>query len=167
MGLRRRLQLIGGETLQDLELAAERRYREGVELIARGHPAGGIYLMGYVAEMVLKYAYFRYVGARPSDRVTPRLGPARARGRILIPGILDESYHSLEFWSRLLRAERQRDNRPLQPEIDAPFVQRTRRLHQNWWVHMRYLPDHVQDWELRCMRADVGWLRKQRLQLWR
>ena len=57
MAMRLRLQPLP-ETVQEFELAAEDRYWAGMELMTRGDGATGIYLMGYVAEMLLKNSYF-------------------------------------------------------------------------------------------------------------
>lgn len=57
MSLRSRLES-QPETIQEFELAAEERYYEGLELMVSGRSGGGVYLMGYVGEMILKVAYF-------------------------------------------------------------------------------------------------------------
>ena len=50
------------ESIQVYEEAAEARYLEGLELIQRGYSGGGVYLLGYVAEILLKAAFFRIRG---------------------------------------------------------------------------------------------------------
>lgn len=60
-----------------MEAAAEQRYWEGVELLVQGR-SGGVYILGYAAEMWLKLAFFRRQGALPSDVAKPWLGPAKA-----------------------------------------------------------------------------------------
>lgn len=84
-------------TVQDLELASSDRLWEGLGLLVAGRTAGGVYLLGYVAEMVLKNACFQFDGARPADPVRPLLGPVRALGRQHFPAIQQENYHSLVF----------------------------------------------------------------------
>jgi hypothetical protein len=163
--LRHRLAL-NPETVQELALAATQRYYEALELLVRGQAGGGVYLMGYVAEILLKSAYFMATGARPADAVQPRLGPARAAGRQLVPHVDPEHYHSVAFWAQLLLAIRHRANRPLSPEIEPAFRQRTRRLYQNWWVAMRYHRDESLPVEVRSVLDDVDWLRANHLRLW-
>lgn len=155
------------ETLQEMELAAEDKYWEGLELMVTGRGGGGIYLMGYVAEMLLKIAYFRFTDARPADHVPSRLGPARTAGNHLIPGIGHENYHSLRFWALLLFETRNRYHKPLPSEVEALFVQRTRRLYQTWWVEMRYRRDQSLGWNVRSVYDDVTWLRDNYAVLWR
>ena len=96
MPLRQRLEAVP-ETVQEFDLAAAQKYREGTALIAAGYNGAGVYLLGYSAEMLLKNAYFRYTGASWADRIQPRLGLALAAGRILIPLVPHEAYHSLRF----------------------------------------------------------------------
>lgn len=166
MPLRQRLDAVL-ETVQEFELASAQRYREGASLAASGFGGAGVYLLGYTAEMLLKNAYFRFTGAQPGDLIQPRLGPARNVGRSYIPHVPHESYHSLHFWALLLRETRRRQHRPLADDVDAPFMSRTRRLHQNWSVEMRYQRDQAQPREVQSVYEDVTWLRDNSVALWR
>jgi hypothetical protein len=166
MTLRRRLaqQL---ESVQDLELASESRSWEGLELLLVGKTSGGTYLMGFAAEMLLKCAYFRFSGAAPADAVKPRLGPARKPGQLLIPAVPHEQYHSPRFWALLHLAARRSRHAPLAAITEAQLVQRMRRLHQNWWVEMRYRAIEPSPLEVRSVFDDVSWLRANYVLLWR
>ncbi len=155
------------ETLFSFERAASARYLEGRELMSGGYRGAGMYLMGYSAEMLLKSAYFRFSGAQPTDRIAALLGPAQQTAQRLIPGIPRETYHSLRFWALLLRAKRRQQNNPLPLVVDAPFVSRTRRLYQNWWIGMRYQPDATQPREALILLDDMDWLRANYGKLWR
>ena len=166
MPLRHRLELIP-ETVQEFDLAAALKYREGAALIAAGHSGAGIYLLGYSAEMLLKNAYFRYTGASWADRVQPKLGLALAAGRILIPLVPHEGYHSLRFWALLLREARHAQHRPLPPLLDAQFISRTRRLHQNCWIGSRYRRDQSTAREAAAVLDDTEWLQRNHTLLWR
>jgi hypothetical protein len=166
MPLRYRLEQ-QSETLLSFELASHAKYLEGYDLMFRGYGGAGMYLMGYSAEMLLKTAYFRYSGAQPSDRISALLAPAQQTAKRLIPGVSPEGNHSLRYWALLLRAKRSQRNHPLPGIIDASFVSRTRRLHQNWWVGMRYRPDSSEPLEVLSLRDDVDWLRANHGKLWR
>ncbi len=157
MTLRRRLEAVP-ETVQEFDLASAQKYREGAALIAAGHPGSGIYLLGYSAEMLLKNSYFRFTGASAVDRIQPRLAPALAVGRLYIPAISHESYHSLQFWATLLREVRRRQRRPLMALVDASFTARTRRLYQTAWIGMRYRQDQATAQEARNAQSDAAWL---------
>lgn len=155
------------ESIQELELAAREKYLEGLELMVSGQPGGGIYLMGYAAEMLLKTAFFLFEGARPADLVLPRLAPALHLAQTLIPDVNHETYHSLRFWALLLIERRCQQNRPLPDEVEARLRQGTRRLHQNWYVAMRYHADRSDRLEMRSVDDDVTWLEENHPALWR
>lgn len=154
------------ETIRELQLAAAERYWEGVELLVAGRSAGGRYLLGYVAELLLKCAFFRLTGARLTDPVAGRLVPARRLGRQLIPGVGDENFQSLRFWGSLLIAHRQRIERPLDAALASRLRQRTRRLYGNWQVELRYHPDVSGELERRSVLEDATWIRDHYTRLW-
>lgn len=158
MPLRHRI-LANPETVQDLALASEEKYWEGVELLTAGRRGAGIYLLGYCVEMVLKNACFLFDGARPYDPIGGRLAPMRSWARKNLPGVTDESYHSLWFWLQVLRRRRARQGLPLPREIDAGITQRVRRLYGNWVVGMRYKPDEALQQEAESAFLDSTWIR--------
>lgn len=166
MPLRQRLEAVP-ETVQEFDLAAAQKNREGAALVAAGYNGAGIYLLGYSAEMLLKNAYFRYTGASWADRVGPRLGSALTAGRILIPLVPHEGYHSLRFWASLLRETRRFQRRPLPPLLDAPFISRTRRLHQSCWIGARYRRDQATGMEAATVQGDAAWVQQNYSALWR
>lgn len=133
----------------------------------RGYGGAGMYLLGYAAEMLLKSVYFRFGGAQLLDPVRFLLRPAQQIANILIPGVEPEQYHSLRFWALLLRERRRRQNNPLPLDMDAPFVSRTRRMYQNWWVGMRYRQDQSRPMEAITFLDDMDWLRDNYDSLWR
>ena len=155
------------ETIQEFELAAQQKYDEALELMVAGKGSAGIYLMGYVAEMLLKNAYFRFMGLRPADLIGPRLGPARTQGRVLVPEISSEGYHNLHFWALLLIRTRCKIGRLLPIELGNRLIHCTRRLCQHWWVGMRYRYDRCDTRHVETVFSDVNWLRDHYLRLWR
>jgi hypothetical protein len=166
MTVRRRLE-VTQETIQVFELALEDRYLEAIELVSRGYPHAGLYLLGYVAEMILKSACMRVTGATAADEVEARLGPARAAGKRLIPKIAHEQYHSLRFWGYLLVAERVSRQRPLRRAVRRAVLRIVERLYADWWVEMRYRADTVEPGEVQNTIRDVDWLLENRVSLWR
>jgi hypothetical protein len=117
--------------------------------------------------MFLKSAYFRCIGTSRLTPINPLFGGVQRVANQVIPGVNRESFHSLRFWGLLLREIRRQRNRALPSDIDAPFVSRTRRLYQNWWVGMRYRTDQVQGREAATVLEDVEWLRANYQALWR
>ena len=155
------------ETPQLLELALIDRFNSANTLLAQSEWDAAIYLYGYVAEMVLKTAYFRIVGNNPADPVSAMLRPARNAGNRLIPGIADESYHSLRFWSELLRAEWQQQNRPLAAITEMYLIEYSRVLYLNWMVEMRYHPNRADRHEAGDVAEAADWLFNNRAEIGR
>ena len=166
MQLRQRLSL-RPETISDFAIAADEKYREGISAAKAGHPGVAIYLHGYLAEMLLKAASFRVDGASLSDRVAPRLAPARNWLTSHPWSVNCEGYHSLEFWTTYLRARRLSQGRALDRNLDGQLVHRSRRLYLVWWVEMRYRPDQATPFEVRRVFDDLTWLREHSVSLWR
>ena len=155
------------ETVQDMDLAADEKYWDGLELLTAGRRGAGIYLMGYAAEMKLKVAYLRLQGATPAAAAHPYLGPARRRAMTLIPRVRDETYHSVRFWGLLVRADRVRKGRPLDPATDRALRWAVNRAYLNWWVPMRYLPDQSTSKHAEQLLANVSWIMANYTKLWR
>jgi hypothetical protein len=166
MTLRARL-TIRPETLNDFESAAEVRFWEGLELLTAGESAGGVYLMGYAAEMWLKYACFRFDGVGLADPLDARPRSTRNRWRALLPTAPDENGHSLLFWLEMLRNVRRVAGHPLPVALDAELFRWVNTVYQNWWFSMRYFGDPVPPSEATDVYCGVNWLRDHRIQLWR
>ena len=154
------------ETVADFELAGESRYWDGCQLITQGHGLGGIYLLGYAAEMILKHACFRTDRARPADPVAGFFGPIRAWMNRRYPSVDRETYHSLLFWTHYLRGKRRDFGTPLSNGLDWELTRRTRRLYSTWSVDLRYRDWTVQATEVQMVYNDVTWLRDTRIRLW-
>jgi len=151
------------ETMQELELAAEARYWEGLELMALGRRGAGIYLMGYVAEMHLKLACFRLMGASNAAPVDALRAAARRRAKDGRVGCPEEGFHSLRFWFSLIERERADAGRC---GLNADFQRCVERLYQTWWVEMRYHPDAATEADTDQVFEDVSWLGRNYLALW-
>jgi hypothetical protein len=81
-------------TLSDFERARTERLWDGVSLWCDRRSQGGIYLVGYHAEITLKMAYFRWKGFLSHQVIDfPQMNLARANAKRL--GIITprESYH--------------------------------------------------------------------------
>lgn len=164
MPLRHRIQS-EPETVQDLVLASNEKYWEGIELLTAGRQGAGIYLLGYSAEMTLKSACFQVDGATPGEFVGPRLGPIRSWAKKHLPGIPHESYHSLWFWLQVLRRKRKLLGLPLPDLFGARITQRVHRMYGIWIVAMRYKPDQALFTEGESMYHDVTWIRDRQVSL--
>lgn len=152
-----------GETILEFQAAAEDRYWEAISLMMDGHLAGGVYLIGYVAEMLLKSAYFSVRGERLTAQIWPLLAPAWNVGVGYFPGSFSQhnrEYHNLDFWARLLREERRRRGVSLPWHKDAEYLDHTRRLYVTWWVEMRYRHAQATPQDAEDALEAVSWLRK-------
>lgn len=159
MTLRLRLQPLP-ETIQEFELAAEERYWTGLELMTRGEGATGIYLLGYVAEMLLKNSYFLLdKSTTPTFLVGTQLGQAKLALSIFLPGRSFKNYHDLAFWTDLLIEKRRQEARPLPPNVEFALAQRTQRLADNWFVELRYRAAQATAQEVNAVYEDVTWIR--------
>ena len=159
MPLRQKLQN-EAETVGGLMVCAEEKYWEGLELMAAQKWGAGIYLMGYAAEMYLKTACFLVDGAKPVDLVRSMLGSAETRGKLALPGISHESYHSLDFWAALLTFDRNRMGlAPWTPVFTREFTSHVATLYSIWWVSMRYRPDRAGSADGHQVFDSATWLR--------
>lgn len=140
MFLRDRLNLVI-ETISETELAANRRLAESDSLLRAHRYAGAIYLLGYVAEIHLKDAVFRRLGASAADQCLPfrRLAERRARQMGLIGQL--EGGHGVRFWARLLWSLPNASGSLLDPETRRSLCRHVLRVERNWDVGLRYSSD--------------------------
>ena len=151
------------ETILEFQAAAEDRYWEAVSLMTDGHFAGGVYLIGYVAEMLLKSAYFSLIGESLTAPIWPLLAPAWTSGATYFPESFSRNsrdYHNLDFWARLLREERRRQGVALPWHLDAEYLFHIRRLYLTWWVEMRYRHAQATASDAENALGSVSWLRR-------
>ena len=159
MAMRLRLQPVT-ETIQEFELAAEERYWAGMEMMTRGDGATGIYLMGYVAEMLLKNSYFLLdIRTKPTLPVGSLLGQAKLAMVSLRPSYQFKGYHDLMFWVELLTEKRRQEGRPLPPNVELGLTQHVQRLSDNWFVELRYRAAQATTTEINEVYEDVTWIR--------
>jgi hypothetical protein len=127
------------ETLSDILIAAEDRYREAEELLLAQQFDGCVYLLGYAAEMWLKAACMRLRGNGPGAPVKPALPPLRVWMQSAAPQVRFSDYHDLSYWCECVAQLRMRQARPLPPALAAELDLRVSNgLHREWIVEMRY-----------------------------
>lgn len=166
-------------TIEEFELSAPEKREAGLLLLddpAQRFLASGTYLLGYVAEVRLKCAYFRFkegVSLQASHYEIDRakLGAAKREAERL--GTLVNmtppdfgSYHSLQFWAFLLRESRIDQGKAWASSFDQEFRACTDRLHNNWNVAMRYFPDTSLTLDSSAVQDDVLWLDTNYEMLW-
>jgi hypothetical protein len=147
------------ESVQDLELSAQRRLHEAWTLAVEGKNHTAIYLAGLSAEMLLKTACFFLAKARPGDLIEPLLGPLRKKGNASPFRSDFESGHGLWFWSQELLARRQQFG-------VVRWSARTRRryletcaaLYADWFIGMRYRPGSATQQDATVFLSRVDWI---------
>ena len=155
-------------TVGRFRLAAWGRYREAKELalaaIQQNDPAlrhGAIYLFGYVAEMVLKAAYFRLCPtADPSGEIgVSDMHAARTRATnhfgVLWPGT---NLHYLPGWVHLLTLERQAAGRPYPQQFAIAVQSNTSDIALLWQEVIRYYDSSPSLAEIGAAHASARWL---------
>lgn len=171
MGIRQRLGR-EFETIQDMERAIDKRYLEASRLIVSPggvNQWGGVYLLGYVGEMVLKMAYFKLqdchletpakIELSGASLVAVRFGIVKSKS--------DFDRHSLTHLLDLVLLTRQSKGRSRFPSIGENELSKTvTRLQTNWWVAMRYFGEAPLVSEVKEAFEDASWLRTYYYELW-
>ena len=144
------------KTLAEFEQAWTQRYVEGMRLLEEeATHTGGIYLLGYVAEMILKVAYFRFVGAASDDPIKALLTTTSFKTAIKNVGVETEFYHSPRFWTELLVSTRKVSKRSLPTHLQEDLRAYAEKLYNNWKVDIRYHSLKVRAQEWRDMKEAV------------
>lgn len=158
------------ETVAEMEAAAEGRYQEGQKLIQEGYYHGGIYLLGYAAEIWLKTALCRVDSSLlPTQTVDSHLGPARHRWKAIFGGGLPDR-HDLLFLALSLENERGIERKPqlnaVSPVLSQLFNASVGFIYDHWFVAMRYRHQDASTNEAQQMLDSVEWLRSNYQFLW-
>ena len=153
------------ESIAGFEAAAENMYEASFNLMASAQSGQGVYLMGYVAEMLLKSAYFRLRGFAAQQVITMTdLRDAVQRHHLTLPA---EKYHDLELWAQLIIRERVL-NGLSNSGMEGDLQTTTTRLNTNWSVKMRYYPlQGVVKQDLEDVLDDVVWIKSNHNDFWR
>ncbi|MDB5301392.1 MAG: hypothetical protein JWO87_3055 [Phycisphaerales bacterium] len=127
------------ETLSDMLLAADDRYREAEALLVEHEFDGCVYLLGYAAEMWLKAACLRLRGLSATVLVKGALPPLKKWMQSTVPSTTFTDYHDLSYLAECVFQLRLAQGRPLA----VPLAVELRTLivsglHGEWIVDMRY-----------------------------
>ena len=155
--------LYGPDSVHELERAAEQRYREASLLAANGEPGGAVYLLGHVAEMLVKAAAFRFVrGGSPHDPI-----PAAERDAVektiridlkLHPDYirLTQGPHNFLGWAHWLVLV---SGARYTPALGATLLSHADAVFTHWDPNMRYHELSVTPAMLAVVRPSTDWLR--------
>jgi len=127
-----------GIQLQDLELALTERLGDGQHLWAMGRNQGGVYNLGYHAEISLKYAYFRYSGLPITEIIDLPLLRRVSQAASIYGVTPTKNFHDLIFWKNILIGKRRFESRPLTQMTEKGLHQSINVISGIWEVEMRY-----------------------------
>ena len=162
----RQIILASPETLSDMLLAAEDRYQDAEELLAQQRYDGCVYLLGFSAEMLLKYVCMRLRGLTPADPVKPALSALKHWMKHSSPTVSWIDYHDLPFFVRSIEALRLNIGRPLalglQRELSARMIAG---VYEEWIVDMRYRRSGISDLRAWQLLENAWWIKSNWIQL--
>lgn len=149
------------ETWKDYELAAIDRLWDGWAIaayISEG-ATGAAYMLGYVAEMTLKAAFFRTRGTPVGTDTWPlrKLVLVAANNYGARRYTAPSAYHNIEALCDALAWERSAAGRPL--GAIEPELRRHVKGFSSWWtVDLRYRPGNIGETAVRECWAGAEWL---------
>jgi hypothetical protein len=149
------------DTWPEMERAAHERYFDSVALAtgSDSRPTGAAYLAGYVAEMLLKTAYYRTRGVGQLDDAAPELRGMRSRalaiGCTWSPG---SRGHNLSDICDLLIKERDFRGRAFDPYFAALLRGHVITVFEHWSERLRYKDIAASEGELAELFASVSWI---------
>lgn len=155
------------DTLGEMERAAMERFWDAAALgsAPARRTTGTIYVMGYVAEILVKCAYYRVRGLLPHD--TTEMELRGARGRATNRGLpWTGNLHNLPSWAGLLVAERQDLGRELPAVMHVSFLSAVNGIAAEWSETLRYKDIRATETEVRRVYRCVEWLVANYASLW-
>ncbi len=147
-------------TIRDFRAAAGLRYREGRRAALAGDRLVAIYLWGYVAEMLLKAAYFRLRGWLPTQPITlTDIRDARSYAITTLHLAWPQpNLHDLSRWRELLVEERRHQAASYPASFARSLGARVARIYLNWREHLRYRTNRPYAGEVHTTLDSVTWL---------
>jgi hypothetical protein len=156
--------LYGPDSVHDFERAADQRYAEATFLAANGlHVGGAVYLFGYVAEMVLKSATFRFLkGGKATDPISE--GERKAVEKMIKTDLkphpnynqLIQGPHNFLSWANWLVLV---SGTRYSPQLGSDIISNAENVFNHWDPNMRYHELSVTPAGLAVVQTSTDWLR--------
>lgn len=162
MGLFSRVPL--ADTVAEMDRARMDRYYDALACALNGREFGACYLLGYVVEMSLKVALFRYMGVRQDVDLSKELDAARQSMKL--HNIKRRNLHDLGAWRLLLVEVRQREGRPLDSKFAAMLQGHIDVIDSHWRIELRYRGSLHAQHEFDEMLKSVDWIRANDTVFW-
>lgn len=149
------------ETWPTLHGAAWERYWDGMELATCGQVrhAGAIHLLGYVAEILLKVAFYRIVGYSPGQAADTRTIKIHSDWH-------GKNMHSLTDLAQVLVAERATRQIPLDPVFGGLLTSHVLTISNHRKEDLRYRYTLATQAEMAEVYQSVDWLLTNATLLW-
>lgn len=154
------------ETCETMEFAAWERYWDGFELATSstdGRNTGALYLLGYVAEIILKIGFFRTIGTPPGTHVYP----LRKAITTHAAWTGNSNLHDIASLTRVLIAERAVRGKAFDPVFAGVLDRHAQTLVSHWREVVRYRYTLASGDELAEVFRSVEWILSNREILWR
>lgn len=159
MSLLNRIPAPATHTIRQFLAAARLRDREAHRLLLAGDRLTAAYLSGYVAEMVLKAAYFRLIGwSRTAVIRRADLQNAQNRATHILGILWVGNLHDLDGWLALLIQERMHLGQPYDANYARALGRRVAGITANWREYLRYYPNLPYRGEVRTVVENAAWL---------
>lgn len=179
MALHARLVTEHPQTVQEMQLALDCRYEDAWALsLCENRHTGAIYLLGYVAEMSLKVAYF--LAARGADAclapwrklaeyASSHAAELRERGAELAEVDAESlsGFHDLDYWRVLLVDVQRQQGISWSADFIAEWRSAIAVVKDNWCVGLRYASEFATYTDFETVDRGAAWLRANRVRLWR
>jgi hypothetical protein len=134
------------ESISVYENAAEARYLEGWELIRQGYRGGGVYFLGYVAEMLLKAIFFRGSGYDLNYHISSKKRKDTGITRM---------HDAFEWAQKVIESRTDIDKEISGKLIDCAVI-----ISKNWNEGLRYRDNNPTDEELDEFVDAIAWIEK-------
>lgn len=162
--------LASTDSVREMEQAAEDRYWDALTCGLESRSFGACYLLGYVVEMLLKCAFFRYDGRSLDSDLRPYLSAA-AREETFRRGDHSRRFaghplHNIEAWINHLVEARDRADDPLDPRLAARLIVEGSWVARNWSEAMRYRRSVEAGPEAERFLEVADWIRSNHMDLW-
>ncbi len=143
------------DTWGAMEAALSERFFDGLSLaVGRDNRlTGAIYLLGYTVEMILKVAYFRFLGVPSAQNLAQQLDAIK--GHSLMK---KKNLHDLEGWMHLIFDVRSANGMMLNPAVAAELRRNVGIAQSNWKETLRYKSTLAVAAEIEEMFSSVNWL---------
>lgn len=149
------------DSIDEFYAAALKRFGEGISLATQGRSTGAIYLFGYVAEMLVKAAYFRLDGHSRGQEISLHNDLRRAvqRGKNEHQVIWPKAHamHSVRGWAELLILERVSRNQAFSGVFAQAIQHHSLVIEQHWSVVLRYRKNVAYRHEVERVRTATEW----------